>query len=218
LKDDRLGFWETDVDYIINELGKTSSVKVKSIFSHLAASEDENEKEFTLNQIQSFKKASNNLISKLGYQPMRHMTNTSGILNYPEAHFDMVRTGIGLYGFGNSDKENKHLKPVATLKSIISQIHTIEKGESVGYNRAYTSSSFGKSATIPIGHADGISRIYGNGKGYVFINGEKAPIIGNVCMDMGTGNTAKHLAESVGTISYELLTAVSQRVKRVFYR
>ena len=233
----RLGFWENDVDHIINVLNETSSVKVKSIFSHLAASEDLDEKEFTLNQINNFKKTSSELIAKLGYQPMRHTTNTSGILNYPEAHFDMVRTGIGLYGFGNSADENKNLSPIATLKSIISQIHTIEKGESVGYNRAYTSSGFGKTATIPAGHADGISRIYGNGKGHVFINGKKAPIIGNVCMDMlmvditdidcnegdeviifGNQNTAENLSENAGTISYELLSAVSQRVKRIFHR
>ncbi len=233
----RLGFWENDIDYIIEKLAKTASIKVSSIFSHLAASEDIDEKEFTLNQIDSFKNISINLIDNLGYRPMRHMTNTSGILNYPEAHFDMVRAGIGLYGYGNSAKESENLKPIATLKSLISQIHMIEKGESVGYNRAYTSSDYGKTATIPIGHADGISRIYGHGKGHVFINGKKAPIVGNVCMDMlmvnisdidckegdevivfGAENTAEHLTEDAGTISYELLTAVSQRIKRVFRR
>lgn len=234
----RLGFWKDDVNDIMGQLEKTASIKVKSIFSHLAASEDLDEKEFTIGQIDSFKKTSEQLIVKLGYSPMRHMTNTSGILNYPEAHFDMVRAGIGLYGFGNSEKENKNLKPVATLKSVISQIHKIEKGESVGYNRGYKSSGFEKTATIPIGHADGISRMYGNGKGYVIINGGKAKIIGNVCMDMLMVNitnincdegdevlvfskkhiTAENLAENVGTIVYELLTAVSQRVKRVFRR
>jgi alanine racemase len=147
----------------------------------------------------------------------------------------MVRTGIGLYGFGNSKKENKHFKPIGTLKTVISQIHQIEKGESVGYNRAYKSDAFIKTATLPIGHADGISRQYGNGKGFVSINGEKAPIIGNVCMDMimvdvthinckegdevivfGPKHTAEQLAEQVNTISYELITAVSQRIKRVY--
>ncbi|MBT8310282.1 MAG: alanine racemase, partial [Bacteroidia bacterium] len=233
----RLGFWENDVDHVISQLKATSSVKVKSIFSHLAASEDLLEKDFTLRQISDFTKSSEELINKLGYSSMRHMTNTSGILNYPEAHFDMVRTGIGLYGFGNSKSENKKLKPVASLKSVISQIHMIEKGESVGYNRSYQASGFEKTATIPIGHADGISRQFGNGKGFVFINGRKASIIGNVCMDMlmvnisnidckegdevivfDRSNTAENLAESVGTISYELITAVSQRVKRVFCR
>jgi len=180
----RLGFWENDVDYIVKTLNETASVKVKSIFSHLAASEDKSEKTFTKTQINTFKESSNKLIRKLDYSPMRHMTNTSGILNYPEAHFDMVRTGIGLYGFANSENEQKNLKPIASLKSVISQIHNIEKNETVGYNRAYKSDGFQKTATIPIGHADGISRLYGNQKGFVIINNKKAPIIGNVCMDM----------------------------------
>lgn len=233
----RLGFWESDVDFIMNYLNKTTCVKVTSIFSHLAASEDVDEKEFTLNQIQSFTQSSTKLIERLGYVPIRHMTNTSGILNYPEAHFEMVRAGIGLYGFGNSKETNKSLKPIASLKTVISQIHDIEKGESVGYNRAYVASGFERIATIPIGHADGLGRHYGNRVGYVFVNGKKAHIIGNVCMDMTmidiTGidcqegdeviifnkdHSAEKLAETVGTISYELITAVSQRVKRVFYR
>jgi len=96
----------------------------------------------------------------------------------------MVRCGIGLYGFGNSEKENKHLKPISTLKTIISQIHTITQGDSVGYNRAFKSDTIIRTATLPIGHADGIGRQYGNGKGFVIIEGQKAPIIGNVCMDM----------------------------------
>ncbi|MCF7567298.1 alanine racemase [Sabulilitoribacter arenilitoris] len=231
----RLGFWENDVDYIISKLKNIDAVKVKSVFSHLAASEDLNEKAFTLNQINSFKKTSKYMINALGYLPMLHLCNTSGILNYPEAHLDMVRSGIGLYGFGNSEKETKNLKPIATLKTIISQIHLIEKGESVGYNRAFKSNGFLKTATLPIGHADGIGRQYGNGKGFVTVNGQKAKIIGNVCMDMIMINitnieckegdevvvfdvnyTAEDLAETVNSISYELITSISQRVKRIF--
>ena len=233
----RLGFSKDDIDSLISKLQENSSIKVKSIFSHLAASEDLNEKIFTLNQINSFKHISENFSSKLGYKPMFHMCNTSGILNYPEAHFNMVRTGIGLYGFGNSEKENKHFKPIGTLKTVISQIHTIKKGESIGYNRAYKSDSILKIATLPIGHADGISRQYGNEKGFVTIQGQKAPIIGNVCMDMvmvnitnidcnegdevivfGPEHTAEALAERANTISYELITAISQRVKRVYLK
>ncbi|MGE5943947.1 MAG: alanine racemase [Flavobacteriales bacterium] len=234
----RLGFDESDIDFIANTLTKTDVVKVKSLFSHLAASEDLNEREFTVNQINKFKTYSEKLIDLIGYAPIRHMCNTSGILNYPEAHFDMVRTGIGLYGFGNSVKESKNLKPIATLKTIISQIHTIEKGESVGYNRAFKSESLLMTATLPIGHADGINRIYGNGKGFVTINGKKAPIVGNVCMDMIMVNitnidcqegdevivfgpeytSAETLAESASTISYELITSISQRVKRVLLK
>lgn len=233
----RLGFWENDVDYITSELKETKAVKATSIFSHLAASEDLNEQNFTLSQIEAFKLISKNFISTIGYKPMLHLCNTSGILNYPNAHFDMVRSGIGLYGFGNSEKENKHLKPIASLKTIISQIHNIEKGESVGYNRAYKSEAFLKTATLPIGHADGIGRQYGNGKGFVIINGKKASIVGNVCMDMIMVNvtnidckegdevivfdsktTAEHLAETTNTISYEIITAISQRVKRIFIK
>ncbi|PWH84003.1 alanine racemase [Algibacter marinivivus] len=233
----RLGFWENDLEYVVSKVTATSVVKVKSLFSHLAASEDLNERDFTLNQINSFKAIAENFEAEIGYMPFLHMSNTSGILNYPEAHFDMVRSGIGLYGFGNSEKESAHLKPVASLKTVISQIHKIKKGESVGYNRAYKSDRLiTKTATLPLGHADGISRIYGNGKGFVTINGQKASIIGNVCMDMimvnitdidckegdevivfdGNTITAETLADSANTISYELITSISQRVKRTF--
>ncbi|MGZ0015785.1 alanine racemase [Yeosuana sp. AK3] len=233
----RLGFSKSDMDYLISKLKETNAINVKSVFSHLAASEDLNEREFTQNQIKSFKEITQEFTSKLGYKPMLHICNTSGILNYPEAHFDMVRTGIGLYGFGNSEKENKHFKPIGTLKTIISQIHSIKKGESVGYNRAFKSEAFIKTATLPIGHADGIGRPYGNGKGYVIINAQKAYIIGNVCMDMimvnitnidcnegdevivfGTESTSEDLAKAANTISYELITAISQRVKRLYLK
>lgn len=230
----RLGFVKTDINEIFVKLKDTSAIKVKSIFSHMAASEDLDEKPFTLSQISAFKNIIAQFEKTFGRTTMQHMCNTSGILNYPEAHFDMVRSGIGLYGFGNSEIEDKNFKPIASLKSVISQIHQIEKGESVGYNRAYKSDGTIKTATIPIGHADGLSRIYGNGKGYVIIQGKKAPLIGNVCMDMimvnitgidceegdeviifDANHTANDLAHHANTISYELITAISQRVKRV---
>ncbi|EDP96729.1 alanine racemase [Kordia algicida OT-1] len=233
----RLGFFHTDTDYIFKKLKTLSQIKAVSLFSHLAASEDKNEIDFTKNQIRLFNDVVANFEQTFNYKPILHMTNTSGILNYPEAHFDMVRTGIGLYGFGNDPKYDKHLQPVASLKSVISQIHRIEKGESVGYNRAFVANDYTTIATIPIGHADGISRQFGNGVGSVVINGKKAPIIGNVCMDMlmvnitgircnegdeviifGEGQTAEELASKINTISYEILTAVSQRIKRVFLR
>lgn len=233
----RLGFGENEVKYISSEVTKTNSIIVTSVFSHLAASEDLSERDFSKNQIKTFENITKNLFEKLDYRPLKHMCNTSGILNYPEAHFDMVRSGIGLYGFGNSEKENQNLTPIATLKSVISQIHHIEKGESVGYNRAFKSEELLKTATIPIGHADGISRDYGNGKGWVVANNQKAYIIGNVCMDMiminvtkidckegdeviifGEQNRADTLAEENNSISYELITAISQRIKRVFHR
>ena len=149
----------------------------------------------------------------------------------------MVRCGIGLYGFANDIEQSAKLKPVATLKTIISQIHTLEKGDTLGYNRAFTAQKKMKTATLPLGHADGISRAYGNGVGWMRINGYKAPICGNVCMDMimvditdidckegdevivfGNQTTEEKLSGAVDTISYEILTAISQRVTRVITR
>ncbi|MFP4844489.1 alanine racemase [Winogradskyella sp. PE311] len=231
----RLGFCKRNVDFIIEKLKATNAIIAKSLFSHLAASEDKNELEFTNDQISTFKSIAKEFSDKINYTPWLHLCNTSGVLNYANAHFDMVRCGIGLYGFGNSAKEDNSLKPIASLKSIISQIHKIEKNQTVGYNRAYKAVDIEKTATIPIGHADGINRIYGNEKGFVIINGQKAAIIGNVCMDMIMVNItnidcnegdevivfnstykASCLAESVGTISYEILTSISQRVKRSY--
>lgn len=231
----RLGFWENDVDYIVKQLKERNEIKVISIFSHLAASEDLNEKEFTQSQLETFTKIASKLGDQLSDTPFRHILNTSGIINYPKAQYEMVRSGIGLYGFGNEAEIDAELKPVATLKTIISQIHKIEPGETVGYNRAFTSEGYQITATLPLGHADGIGRLYGNGKTCVSVNGEKAPIIGNVCMDMimiditnikcnegdevvvfGSNPSANEFSTSADTISYELLTGISQRVKRVF--
>lgn len=230
----RLGFNTSDVETVAALLSETTSVKVKSVFSHMAASEDPSEKPFTLKQIDRYKTIVGQMERLLGYAFIKHMCNTSGILNYPEAHFDMVRSGIGLYGFGNSEKENKNFKPIGRLKSIISQIHYLDVGESLGYNMAFVAKEPIKTATIPIGHADGIGRQYGKGKGFVVINHKPAPILGNVCMDMIMVNitnidcsegdevvvfdahyTAEEFASTAQTISYEIITAISQRVKRV---
>ena len=230
----RLGFSETETDMVRDYLKGTESIKAATFFSHLAASEDWKEREFTLMQIHTFKRIALKLFDELGYRPLLHICNTSGIINYPEAAFDMVRSGIGLYGFGNEALEDSKLKPIGTLKTIISQIHKIEKGETVGYNRAFKATKPTKTATLPIGHADGINRQYGNGRAGVIVNGSYAPIIGNVCMDMlmiditgidceegdeviifGAPQHATKFAEKGNTISYELITGISQRVKRV---
>ncbi|MCI2228779.1 alanine racemase [Polaribacter sp. MSW13] len=230
----RLGFWHTDIPQILSTLKETTHVKVHSLFSHLAASEDAEEQEFTLHQIHNFAYISQQFYKYLDYKPMLHVLNTSGILNFPEAQFDMVRIGIGLYGFGNDEQETSQLKNTHNLKSIISQIHFIEPGETVGYNRAFIAKTRTKTATIPIGHADGLSRKIGNKKCFVLINNQKAPIIGNVCMDMimvditkincdegdeviifNSQEMIKQISNSAETIPYETLTAISHRVKKM---
>ncbi|MFY7671127.1 alanine racemase [Tenacibaculum sp. MEBiC06402] len=230
----RLGFWHSDIPNILARLKKSSNVVVQSIFSHLAASEDLNEQEFTVGQINNFAYIVKQIYTHLGYEPMIHILNTSGVIHYPQAQFDMVRIGIGLYGFSNTPKETSELKNTHSLKSIISQIHTIQPGETVGYNRAFVASKPTKSATIPVGHADGISRRLGNKNGFVIVNNQPAPIIGNVCMDMIMVDVTKidckegdeviifnhqqhieYMAHKCETIPYEILTAISQRVKRL---
>ncbi len=231
----RLGFAENQINFLAQRLRGRHEIKVVSIFSHLAASEDKGEADFTKKQIASFEKIAKEVGEKLGYSPFKHLLNTSGIINYPEAQYAMVRSGIGLYGFGNEEKIDAELKPIASLKTIISQIHEVAPNESVGYNRAFTSTNSRTTATLPLGHADGIGRQYGNGKAFVSVKGQKAPIIGNVCMDMimidvtgidckegdevvvfGKNPTAERFAASAETISYEILTGISQRVKRSF--
>jgi alanine racemase len=229
----RLGFSRADVPTLLMQLKEIKELKVQSLFSHLAVSEEKEEQEFTDNQIAIFSENAQQFQAGLGYKPILHILNTSGIINYPKAQFDMVRIGIGLYGFGNDNKETKQLKNTHNLKSIISQIHNIEPEESVGYNRAFIAKVKTKTATIPIGHADGISRKLGNGIGHVLINGQKAAIIGNVCMDMimadittinctegdevivfNSQEMIQEIADITATIPYETLTAISQRVQK----
>ncbi|WP_298488062.1 alanine racemase [uncultured Maribacter sp.] len=231
----RLGFTKEAIPKIISIIKSNSTLHVQSIFSHLAASEDLNEKKFTQGQIKQFCEIKEEIEKLLSYPILTHMANTSGILNYPEAHFSMVRSGIGLYGYGNNPYFDKKLKPVATLKTIISQKHILEPGKSIGYNRAFIADKTIVTATLPIGHADGIGRQYGKGKTFVEVNGKKALIIGNVCMDMimidvtnieceegdeviifGPEQSAEDFAKTANTISYELLTGIASRVKRTF--
>lgn len=233
----RLGFQENDMISLIELLSSTENIKVKSILSHMATSDSMEHKDFSIAQIQLFDKLSSQLKSALKINPIRHILNTSGISNFPDAQFDMVRLGIGLYGISNDEDEQKYLENVGTLKSVISQIRTIQKGESVGYGRRFVADRETKVATIPIGYADGISRHLGNGIGYVMVNQRKAIIIGSVCMDMlmidvtdidckegnvvtifGEQPTVIEIAKLLDTIPYEILTSISQRVKRIFYR
>ena len=233
----RLGFEEGNLDDLIATLRNNKSVAIKSILSHMATSDDLKHQEFAHAQIALFEKLSAKLMTELQIKPIRHLLNTSGISNLPYAQYDMVRLGIGLYGISNDADEQPYLENVGTLKSIISQIRTIQAGESVGYGRRFVADKPTNIATIPIGYADGISRHWGNGLGFVTINNKKATIVGSICMDMlmvdcteinckegdavvifGESPTVNFLANQLNTIPYEILTSISQRVKRVFYR
>lgn len=231
----RLGFQDTAIPHIDAYLKDKDTLDIRSVFSHLAASEDPDERAFSLKQIDCFKHCAEALSTQLSTAPFRHMLNTSGVINYAEeAQFDMVRLGIGLYGFDNMGCQTKCLQNVLTLKSIISQIHTVEPGETIGYNRAFRTEKKRRIATIPVGHADGLSRRLSNGKGYVYINGQQAPIVGNVCMDMVMADVShidcaengevkvyrdrdhlNDLAQRIDTIPYEIIAAISQRIPRV---
>ncbi|MDR7369526.1 bifunctional UDP-N-acetylmuramoyl-tripeptide:D-alanyl-D-alanine ligase/alanine racemase [Flavobacterium aquidurense] len=233
----RLGFEENTIDELIATLKGNSTVRIQSILSHMATSDEMKHYEFALSQINLFEKLSSKLISELNINPIRHILNTSGISNFPDAQYNMVRLGIGLYGVSNDPSEQKYLENVSTLKSIISQIRTIPAGDSVGYGRRFMAEKETKIATIPIGYADGISRLWGNEIGYVVIKNQKAFILGSVCMDMlmvdvseidckegdsviifGESPTVIEIAAALKTIPYEILTSISQRVKRVFFR
>nr|WP_315126470.1 alanine racemase [uncultured Capnocytophaga sp.] len=233
----RLGFDLNEIDAVLELLKNNPTIEVKTAYSHLAASEDMNEKAFTEKQIETFVSFQEKINNTFSHKVIYHQCNTSGILNYPQAQFDMVRCGVGMYGFANDALLQPYLTPIMTLKSVISQIHTLSIGDSLGYNRGYIADHLTKTATIPVGHADGINRIYGKGKGFVFINGKKAPILGNVCMDMilvevtdipceegdevivfDKIHTAESLAESAGTISYELITSMSHRINRIYIK
>ena len=230
----RLGFSTEDLPEISTLIEQQKAVQVIALLSHLAATEDANETDFTNLQLERFDAICQQADALFKTKTLKHVLNTSGIINYGDAQYDMVRSGIGLYGYGNEPHVDAALKPVMTLKTIISQKHTIPKGESVGYNRKYKSDHKTITATLPLGHADGIGREYGHGKTYVSIHGKLAPIIGNVCMDMimvdvtnieceegdeveifGKNLSANEFAETAQTITYEILTGLSQRIKRI---
>lgn len=202
----------------------------------MVASEDPADDDFSRKQIDLFEKMSERLAEALGYPFIRHLSNTSGISRWPEAQFDMVRLGIGMYGIDGAYKEKSPLQTVATLRTSISQIKNLQPGETVGYNRKGVLPNGGKIATVKIGYADGYSRRLGNGAGKMIVNGKLVPTIGNICMDMCmldiTGIRAaegdevivfdeqvrvEDIAKEIGTIPYEVLTGISQRVKRVYF-
>ncbi|MBL1221600.1 bifunctional UDP-N-acetylmuramoyl-tripeptide:D-alanyl-D-alanine ligase/alanine racemase [Chryseobacterium sp. L7] len=233
----RLGFKDFELDQLADTL-KQKNLRVQSLFSHLSSSDVPGEREFTLMQIETFEKNSCDLIEKLGYTPIRHILNSSGITSYTKHQYDMVRIGIGMLGESPNSEIQKQLQSVVSFKTVISQISTVATGESVGYSRKYKPDHSAKIATIPVGYADGIPRLIGNQVGNVGINKTLAPIVGNICMDMmminidhipnvKEGDTVtvfnakpslKEFAGYCKTITYEVLTSISPRVKRIYIK
>jgi alanine racemase len=232
----RLGFMETEMEQLLHHLSENPSLHIQSIFSHLVASEDPAHDEFTKQQIEQFTRLSGEIREKYNYPILRHLANTSGISRWPDATFEMVRLGIGLYGIDPSIEGKSPLQTVTSLKTSISQIKQIPAGDTIGYGRAGKMPEGGTIATVKIGYADGYNRKLGNGAGRMLVRGKEVKTIGKVCMDMCmidiTGINAaegdevivfnekirvEDLAEQMETIPYEVLTGISQRVKRVYY-
>ncbi|WP_192822347.1 bifunctional UDP-N-acetylmuramoyl-tripeptide:D-alanyl-D-alanine ligase/alanine racemase [Rufibacter sp. LB8] len=233
----RLGFDADELQEALEVIAQMPHVHVQSVFSHLAGADEALYNDFTQLQISRFKEMAKLVEKELGYTVTKHILNSAGIVRFgEEAAFDMVRLGIGLYGIESSGLDQSGLQTVGRLKTTVSQVKQIKAGDTVGYSRKGVATEDKQTATIAIGYADGYDRRFGNGVGEVLINGQRAPIIGNVCMDMcmvdvtnldvragdevvvfGEGLPLTELAQRIGTIPYELLTNVSTRVKRVFY-
>ncbi|WP_183557636.1 bifunctional UDP-N-acetylmuramoyl-tripeptide:D-alanyl-D-alanine ligase/alanine racemase [Mucilaginibacter sp. SP1R1] len=233
----RLGFENLDIEILCDMLEENRYVRVQSVFSHLAASEAAQHDEFTKKQIKRFEKAFKEIEKTLGYKVIKHLCNTAGIIRWPSAHYDMVRLGIGLYGVDSSVPASETaLQPIASLKTSIAQVKKIGAGDTISYGRSGSLLKDGKIATVRIGYADGYLRAFGNGVGKMLVKGTMVPTVGNITMDMcmldvsgldvsegdeviifDEQHRIEELAKQIGTIPYEILTNISQRVKRVYF-
>lgn len=231
----RVGFRVSEMKWVLEKIS-APQFRLESVYSHLAASEEERPSSLCTLQIKRFEEIKKTHLEAAKTAPKFHLLNSSGVFNYPEYQYDAVRCGIAFHGYANKPEWDALLKPVAVLKSKISQIHQVEKGASVGYNNGWIAPKSVTVATLPLGHADGIGRHFGHHQSTVNIKGQNVPIVGNVCMDMlmiditgiscETGdevtffdpsNSAEDFAKSGNTISYELLTGIGPRVKRVLH-
>lgn len=233
----RLGFMTEELDALCDYLRTCACVKVKSVYSHLAAADDPSNDDFTLGQISLFRQNADILSEALGYRPLYHILNSAGIERFPQYQFDMVRLGIGIYGV--SAIPGNHLSPVASFKCKVLQVKALKPGDgTIGYGRHGKIAPEGTViATIPVGYADGLDRHLSRGNGYFTINGHRVPTIGNICMDMtmldvtgvdvkvgdtvtifGEDPTVTDLAEILDTIPYEILTSVPRRIERIIVR
>lgn len=233
----RLGFEEKDLEALIKRIQMNSLLHPQSVFSHLAGSDNPDLKDFSKQQYDKFNYLAAQIQKSCEQPLLRHILNSAGISKYPEYQMDMVRLGLGLYGLSPFPEEEKNLENINKLKTSITQIKTIQRGESVGYDRSFIAEREINIATIAIGYADGVQRILGNGKFAMLINGKYCPIIGNVCMDMcmldvtgvdcqegdevivfDSQEKIREIANIGSTIPYEILTGISQRVKRVYFK
>lgn len=233
----RLGFEPDEISALIEKIKGNEQLQIASVFSHLAASEDKDYDDFTKEQVSKFEKMSDAICRAFDYPIIRHILNSNGITRFPKAQFDMVRLGIGLYGLDSSAVVQGKLMNVSTLKTTISQIKQVRKGDTVGYGRVGKVPEDKTIAVIGLGYADGLNRKLSNGRGKVMVNGQPVPIIGNVCMDMtmvditgveaqegdevlvfGAQPRIEDVARAAETIPYEILTTISSRVKRVYYQ
>lgn len=234
----RLGLQSADFPELFKVLNTYPALKLASIFTHLAASDETRHDKFTHQQIATYQKGYATISKKIGYQPTRHVLNTAGITRFPQYQMDMVRLGIGLYGYDAATPESTHLETVHTLKASISHIKLIKKGTSIGYGRKGLAQRDSLIATVTIGYADGLLRKAGNGQFSGLLHGIRVPTIGNICMDMcmmditevpqasmgdeiiifGPDLPVTALSNSLETIPYEIFTGISERVKRVYYQ
>ena len=232
----RLGFSKVDLPAIADAL-QSDTFDVKSVFTHLVASEDPSQDDFTRHQAEVFRELCRQLDEVIQYPYSKHIANTSAITRHPDLQFDMVRLGIGLYGIADQQNSSLQLQEVSSLKSTVAQVKPVKSGESVSYGRQGIVHRDSLVATVRIGYADGYPRSLSNGVGRMLIRGKEAPIIGLICMDMtmvdvtdipdveegdevtvfGRDISVTKLANWAGTIAYEILTGVSQRVKRVYF-
>lgn len=231
----RLGFLPEEVPALIEELKRQTALTPRSVFSHFAGSDSTRFDDFTQEQVSRFEKAANMLQSAFSHKILRHICNSAGAERFTNVQYDMVRLGIGLYGISPIG-ENSKMQPISTLKTIILQIHDVPASETVGYSRKGVLERDSRIAALPIGYADGLNRKLGNGNGYCIVNGKKAPYIGNICMDVcmidvtdidckegdnveifGPSLPVTTIADRLDTIPYEVLTSVSNRIKRVYY-
>ncbi len=229
----RLGFSECELPELFEILKSNPKIRVASIFTHFSSADSVEEDAFTKQQASTFNDVYQRIVEEIGYTPIKHASNSAAIIRFPEYHFDMVRLGIGLHGFDSTGQLD--LRPSSKLKTTISQVLKVKKGETVGYSRKGKINRDSKIAVLPIGYEDGYLRVFGNGKASVIINGQPCPTVGNICMDMtmvdvtdvptktgdeviifGDNPSITDLAEVVDTIPYEILTNISSRVKRVF--